>query len=115
MQLSFDRAGTLLLARFESAPAVVHVFAFPSAAELQSHTQPAMPRLRSVLVHGQNVVGATWNPIKPGTLAVCTASEGVYVWHKDWVGEVQREDGQMEEVTQETAECIGVPTRESLR
>ncbi|KAH8102516.1 WD repeat-containing protein 8 [Cristinia sonorae] len=107
IQLSFNTNGTLLLARFENAPAMIFLYSFPSSPELRiqaeddHHTRISTPKLRSVLVHSKPVMSARWNPVRKGSLAVCTGSGSMYLWSDEWVGE----GGELEEV----AECVGVP------
>jgi len=106
LQLSFNVNGTLLLARFDTAPTMVFLYSFPSlpSSNDDDHHTPSIPRLHSVLVHSRAVLSARWNPVRKGSLAVCTGSGSMYVWSDEWVGE----GGELEEV----AECVGVPARE---
>lgn len=108
VQLSFNASGTLLLARFESTPNAVHIYAFPTPQDAQSRDATrGTPRLRSVLIHNQTVQSAGWNPAKPGVLALSCGCESMYIWRDEFP--VINEDG-VEEV-QEVAECVGVPTQ----
>jgi hypothetical protein len=60
-----------------------------------------MPKLRTVLVHSQNVIHVRWNPVRKGKLALCCGGQSVYTWSDEWSSE-----GGIDE---EIAECIGVP------
>ncbi|GJE94941.1 WD40 repeat domain-containing protein [Phanerochaete sordida] len=108
VQLSFNVSGTLLLARFESAPHVAHIFAFPTPQDARAHDAArGTPKLRAVLIHTAPVQSAAWNPVKPGVLALCTGAESMYVWRDEFV--VTDEEGNDE--LQEVAECVGVPAQ----
>ncbi|KAF7799243.1 hypothetical protein EIP86_010475 [Pleurotus ostreatoroseus] len=106
VQMAFNISGTLLLVRFESTPHVVHLFSFPSPGDSVKEGTTLVPQLRSVLIHTQSVVKATWNPVRKGSLALCCSGGGLYLWSDEWVGE--GDDGDSDEV----AECVGVPARE---
>lgn len=112
VQLEWNKTGALLLARFESVLSAVHIFAFPTPGA------PFAPKLRSVLLHTRPVLGARWNPVRAGSLAVCCGARSIYTWSDEWVGEgpgdefgLGRVQGPAEE-GEEVAECIGVPARE---
>jgi len=96
-QLEFNITGSLLLVRFDSVPTAVHIYKFPSPNER------FMPKLRTVLVHSQNVIHVRWNPVRKGKLALCCGGQSVYTWSDEWSSE-----GGIDE---EIAECIGVPAR----
>jgi hypothetical protein len=116
LQLEFNKAGTLLLARFgrkdtllprnsrstdhdqtnvESVPTSVHLFAFPGPGEAFS------PRLRSVLLHSSPVMRVHWNPVRQGRLALSCGGQAMYLWSEEWIGESGAEE--------EMAECVGIP------
>lgn len=109
IQLTFNSTGSLLLARFESSPTAVFLFSFPTLAEAdQPSTSPRVnvPKLRSVLLHTKPITAARWNPVRKGSLAVCSGSGGLYLWSDEWVGEGLDSSGTEGE---EVAECVGVP------
>ncbi|KIP11638.1 hypothetical protein PHLGIDRAFT_458424 [Phlebiopsis gigantea 11061_1 CR5-6] len=110
VQLSFNVSGTLLLARFESTPSVIHLFDFPSALDPASQARTPMPALRSVLIHTQPVLSAQWNTVRKGALVACCGGESAYLWSDEWVG-VSEDGEQEEEADSEMAECIGVPAK----
>ncbi|THH33509.1 hypothetical protein EUX98_g641 [Antrodiella citrinella] len=85
---------------------MVFLYAFVSTLDSgnDDHSKASTPRLRSVLVHSKPVMSARWNPVRKGSLAICTGSGSMYVWSDEWEGE----GGELEEV----AECVGVPARE---
>ena len=94
VQLSFNVTGSLLLARFESSPTTVFLFAFPSLTESGSTNDPTsssasvtVPKLRSVLLHSNPVTAAKWNPIRKSSLAVCCGSGSLYLWSDEWIGD----------------------------
>lgn len=99
VQLVFNTSGTLLLARFESTPHAIHLFAFHGGD---------LPHLRSVLLHTQSVISAQWNPSRKGVFAACCGEESVFMWSDEW-----EEDGTDE--AEEMAECVGVPASKSAR
>lgn len=108
VQLSFNVSGTLLLARFESAPTAVFLYAFPSASDHDVPTRPEAsvslaPKLKSVLIHTNPVVAARWNPVRKGSLAISCGTGSIYLWSDEWVGDDAT--GESEEV----AECVGIP------
>ncbi len=106
VQLAFNTAGTLLLARFESTPNAIHLFAFPSPTSRDSaESRVVVPTLRSVLIHNQPVVNAQWNPVRKGSLAICCSKGTMYLWSDEWVGEGDSSEAE------ELAECVGVPAR----
>ncbi|KAJ3491056.1 hypothetical protein NLI96_g993 [Meripilus lineatus] len=114
VQLSFNVTGSLLLARFESSPTTVFLFAFPSLTESGSTNDPTsssasvtVPKLRSVLLHSNPVTAAKWNPLRKSSLAVCCGSGSLYLWSDEWIGD-DEDSGESEEV----AECVGVPARQ---
>ena len=78
----------------ENITSAVHIFDFPSSRAQFS------PRLRSVLLHARPILHARWNPVRKGSLALCTGGQSVYTWSDEWVGEGGEE---------EMAECIGIP------
>jgi len=108
VQLAFNVSGSLLLARFESVPSVVHLFCFPTAAELVKAGAPQMisPKLKSVLIHSKPVLQAKWNPVRRGSLALCCGSGSMYLWSDEWVGEGNE--------AEEVAECVGIPAAEKF-
>ncbi|KAI0814883.1 YVTN repeat-like/Quino protein amine dehydrogenase [Irpex lacteus] len=107
VQLAFNTAGTLLLARFESTPNAIHLFAFPSPTSRDSaESRVVVPTLRSVLIHNQPVVNAQWNPVRKGSLAICCSKGTMYLWSDEWVGEGDSSEAE------ELAECVGVPAHE---
>jgi hypothetical protein len=116
LQLEFNKAGTLLLARFgkrdtcyratqdllihdqtslESVPTSVHLFAFPGPGEAFP------PRLRSVLLHSSPVMHVHWNPVRQGRLALSCGGQAMYLWSEEWIGESGAEE--------EMAECGVIP------
>ncbi|KAI0788631.1 WD repeat-containing protein 8 [Abortiporus biennis] len=107
LQLEFNITGTLLLARFESAPCIVFLYAFPTRDEIEaSASSPLSPRLRSVLIHSQPVTSAKWNPERKGSLAIACGIGSIYLWSDEWVG-VEDDDDEGGEI----AECVGVPAK----
>lgn len=96
VQLEWNTTGSLLMARFENITSAVHIFDFPSSQAQFS------PRLRSVLLHARPILHARWNPVRKGSLALCTRGQSVYTWSDEWVGEGGEE---------EMAECIGIPAK----
>ena len=137
-QVAFNTSGTLLLVRSGSAPTAVLLYDFPThhgqkgkrvtgpgaaSTSPSGTTRPTerslAPRLRSVLLHEQNVVAARWNPDpgRAGRLAVACGSQSVYLWSDEWVVEPdtegeQRGGGDDEDLDTEVAVCVGVPARE---
>ncbi|KAF9015498.1 WD repeat-containing protein 8 [Cyathus striatus] len=97
IQLEWNTTGSMLLVRFENSPNAVHIFDFPSPKER------FMPKLRTLLLHSEPVLHARWNPVRKGSLALCSGVQSVYIWSDEWVGEGGKEE--------EMAECIGVPAR----
>lgn len=95
VQLEWNKTGTLLLVRFENCPTVVHLYDFPASSD------PFVPRLRCVFQHSKPVMHAQWNPVRKGSLALCSGSGSIYIWSDEWIGE----NG----VEEDMAECIGVP------
>ncbi|KAG1825806.1 quinon protein alcohol dehydrogenase-like superfamily [Suillus subaureus] len=95
VQLEWNKTGTLLLVRFENCPTVVHLYDFPASSD------PFVPRLRCVFQHSKSVLHAQWNPVRKGSLALCSGSGSIYTWSDEWIGE----NG----VEEDMAECIGVP------
>lgn len=96
VQLEWNTTGSLLMARFENITSAVHIFDFPSSQAQFS------PRLRSVLLHARPILHGRWNPVRKGSLALCTRGQSVYTWSDEWVGEGGEE---------EMAECIGIPAK----
>lgn len=84
----------------ENCPTVVHLYDFPASSD------PFVPRLRCVLHHSKPVLHAQWNPVRKGSLALCTGSGSIYTWSDEWIGE----NG----VGEDMAECIGVPANSRL-
>ena len=106
VQLAFNTAGTLLLARFESTPTMIHLFAFPAPGSRDpAESRVSVPKLKSILIHTQPVVSAQWNPVRKGSLAACCSQGTMYLWSDEWEGEDDAGE------TEEVAECIGVPAR----
>ncbi|KAG1875623.1 WD repeat-containing protein 8 [Suillus subalutaceus] len=95
VQLEWNKTGTLLLVRFENCPTVVHLYDFPASSD------PFVPRLRCVFQHSKPVLHAQWNPVRKGSLALCSGNGSIYTWSDEWIG-----DNGVEE---DMAECIGVP------
>lgn len=95
VQLEWNKTGTLLLVRFENCPTVVHLYDFPASSD------PFVPRLRCIFQHSKPVLHAQWNPVRKGSLALCSGSGSIYTWSDEWIGE----NG----VEEDMAECIGVP------
>ena len=85
----------------ESTPTALHIYNFPAPDE------PFKPCLKTVLLHVAAVTRASWNPVRPETLAVCCSRPGVYMWtaNSEWISE------NVGEFETEVAECIGVPGR----
>ncbi|KAI0094960.1 WD repeat-containing protein 8 [Irpex rosettiformis] len=107
VQLAFNTAGSLLLARFESTPNAIHLFAFPSPASHDpAEARVLTPTLRSILVHSQPVANAQWNPARKGSLVACCARGTIYLWSDEWVGEGDSSE------SEEVAECIGIPAHD---
>jgi hypothetical protein len=96
VQLDWNKNGTMLMARFENAPAAVYVYDFPQPGETFA------PKLRCVLMHAQPVLNARWNPLRKGHMAICCGVGSLFTWSDEWVNEDGGED--------DMAECIGVPT-----
>lgn len=113
VQLSFNVNGTLLLARYESSPRIVYLYSFPHVSDLNKNSntgsEPLLitPRLRSVLIHSNNVTAAKWSPVRKGHLVVCCGGSGLYLWSDEWVDEGEGSEGE------EVAECVGIPASES--
>lgn len=104
MQLAFNTSGTLLLARFESTPGMIHLFAFPSPGSRDAgEAGVVVPTLKSVLIHTQPVLSAQWNPVRKGSLVACCGRGTMYLWSDEWVGDANEPE--------EIAECVGVPAR----
>ncbi|KAF8605108.1 YVTN repeat-like/Quino protein amine dehydrogenase [Ceratobasidium sp. AG-I] len=101
-QIEWNLTGTMLLVRYESTPTALHVYNFPAPDE------PFKPCLKTVLLHAAAVTRASWNPVRPETLAVCCSRPGVYMWtsNSEWISE------SVGEFETEVAECIGVPGQE---
>ncbi|KAG0696051.1 WD repeat-containing protein 8 [Suillus ampliporus] len=97
VQLEWNKTGTLLLVRFENCPTAVHLYDFPAPSD------PFVPRLRCVLQHSKPVLHAQWNPVRKGSLALCSGTGSIYTWSDEWIGE----NG----VEEDMAECIGVPAK----
>ena len=124
IQLDWNQTGTMLLARFgrrhrlcrgfiitdlrlkESAPNVVHIYDFPPMKETGGTFSP---KLRCVLVQARAVLSAKWNPVRKGSLILCTGSRSVYIWSDEWVGDTTVEGGEESEGGEDMAECVGVP------
>ena len=123
IQLDWNQTGTMLLARFgkrhrltieghahlgpkESAPNVVHIYDFPPMKETGGTFSP---KLRCVLVQARAVLSAKWNPVRKGSLILCTGSRSVYIWSDEWAGDTTAEDGSEAEGGEDMAECVGVP------
>ncbi|KAF7306809.1 ATP-dependent metallopeptidase [Mycena indigotica] len=96
-QLEWNKNGSLLLVRFDNSPNALHIFDFPTMEQPEFR-----PRLRSVLLHSRPIAHARWNPVRKGSLILCCASQSLYMWSDEWVGENGEE---------EMAECIGVPAK----
>ncbi|KAJ6604531.1 quinon protein alcohol dehydrogenase-like superfamily [Mycena vulgaris] len=97
VQLEWNKNGSLLLVRFaENSPTAVHIYDFPSPE------QDFMPRLRTVLLHSSPVIHARWNPVRKGRMALCSATQSLYIWSDEWLGDSGEE---------EMAECIGIPAK----
>lgn len=106
VQLAFNTAGSILLARFESTPNAIHLFAFPSPASRDpADARVTIPTLRSILLHNQSVVNTQWNPVRKGSFIACCSSGAMYLWSDEWVGEGDSSEAE------EVAECIGIPAR----
>ncbi|KAI0348400.1 YVTN repeat-like/Quino protein amine dehydrogenase [Trametopsis cervina] len=107
VQLAFNTSGSLLLARFESTPTMIHLFGFPAPGSRDlADLRVTVPTLKSVLMHTQPVVSAQWNPVRKGSLAACCSRETMYMWSDEWVGEGDSNE------SEEVAECIGVPAHQ---
>lgn len=101
VQLEWNKTGSLLLARYENAPTVVHIYEFPYTLSKEINLNLTdVPRLRSLLIQQQPVVQVCWNPVRAGVLSLCTGSSSLYTWSDEWVGD----DGE-----EEMAECVGIP------
>lgn len=116
-QIEWNLTGTMLLVRYgtfvrcssecilnsllESTPTALHIYNFPAPDE------PFKPCLKTVLLHATAVARASWNPVRPETLAVCCSRPGIYMWtaNNEWISE------SVGELETEGAECIGVPGR----
>ncbi|KAJ6509416.1 WD repeat-containing protein 8 [Mycena vitilis] len=96
VQLEWNKSGSLLLVRFENSPTTVHIYDFPSP------DQDFLPRLRTVLLQSRPVTHARWNPVRKGSMALCSGTRSLYMWSDEWLGESGEE---------EMAECIGVPAK----
>lgn len=82
----------------ENVPNAVYLYDFPTPS------QEFAPKLRSVLFHSSPVLHVRWNPIRKGHLALCCGLRSMYTWSDEWLGD--------NDVEEEMAECIGVPTSE---
>lgn len=106
-QLSFNKSGTLLLARFHATANTLHLFSFPAIGGHSSdRSDVALPKLKSVLIHRQSVTHAQWNPARKGSLAACCATGTIHFWSDEWVNE-----GDLDAAGEEVAECVGIPAR----
>jgi hypothetical protein len=85
----------------ESTATALHIYNFPAPDE------PFKPSLKTVLLNATSITRASWNPVRPETLALCSTRPAVYMWtaNSEWVND---NIGEMED---EGAECIGVPAR----
>lgn len=121
VQLEWNMSGSLLLARFgmifcsaynqpylshrcdtDTAPRALFIYSFPSPSER------FQPSLRTVLLQTRSILAVRWNPVRPGSLALCCGEGGIYTWSNEWSSGDRDPDKKDDE---EMAECIGVPTR----
>lgn len=86
----------MLIKSIENVPNAVYLYDFPTPS------QEFSPKLRSVLLHSSPVLQVRWNPIRKGNLALCCGLRSIYTWSDEWLGD--------NDVEEEMAECIGVPT-----
>jgi len=113
VQLDWNITGSMLLARFESAPSALFIYSFPSPSER------FLPKLRTVLLQQHPILHARWNPVRPGSLVLCCGDSGIYTWSNEWsapgegasplttdVAGGSNDDG--------VAECIGVPAKQKF-
>ncbi|KAF4573059.1 Centrosome-associated WD domain-containing protein [Pleurotus pulmonarius] len=98
VQMEWNKTGTLLMTRYENVPNAVYLYDFPTPS------QEFAPKLRSVLIHSSPVLQVRWNPIRKGNLALCCGLRSIYTWSDEWLGD--------NDVEEEMAECIGVPTKQ---
>jgi len=98
IQLDWNKTGNLLLVRFENVPTTVHLFDFPTSDET------FVPKLRTVLLHRKPVLHCKWNPLRPGSLALCCGGRSFYTWSEEWTSDSGHDE--------EMAECIGVPAKQ---
>ena len=121
VQLEWNMSGSLLIARFgmifysaynqpssshrcetDTAPRALFIYSFPSPSER------FQPSLRTVLLQTRSILAVRWNPVRPGSLALCCGEGGIYTWSNEWSSDDKEPDKKDDE---EMAECIGVPTR----
>ncbi|THH10929.1 hypothetical protein EW145_g995 [Phellinidium pouzarii] len=104
VQLEWNANGSLLVARYESAPTALFIYAFPAPSERFK------PCLRSVLLHTKPVIRARWNPIRSGALVLSCGGGGLYTWSNEWSSS-DTDQGVNENEDEEIAECIGIPAK----
>lgn len=87
--------------RTEHTSESIHIYSFPrapAAAEFK-------PLLRTVIQHRTGIINARWNPVRSGSLVLCTMGSGaLYLWqdsNSDWTNDA------------EVAECVGIPGSQS--
>ncbi|PCH34697.1 YVTN repeat-like/Quino protein amine dehydrogenase [Wolfiporia cocos MD-104 SS10] len=126
--LAWNSDGSMLLVRYAGAPTAVFLYVFsprashnPSSSSSRSSrtgrsktVTSQSPKLRTVLVHAGIVACVRWNPVRKGSLAVCTGGGAVYLWSDEWVNDGDGEQTQGEGGVNEgdgVAECVGVPAK----
>jgi len=103
VQLDWNNTGSLLMARFETAPKALFIYSFPSPSER------FQPKLRSVLLQTKPILHARWNPVRHGSLALCCGEAAIYTWSNEWSS--GEKEPAVKDQEEEMAECIGVPTQ----
>lgn len=84
----------------ENAPTALLIYSFPSPSER------FLPKLQTVLLQSKPILHSQWNPVRPGSLALCCGTGGFYTWSNEWSSDdLSGSSGGNEEV----AECIGIP------
>ncbi|KZT01911.1 YVTN repeat-like/Quino protein amine dehydrogenase [Laetiporus sulphureus 93-53] len=109
--LAWNADGSYLMVRYAGAPNTTWLYKFPGIKSLTSAASREganlRPTLHTVLVHAAAVGCAQWNPVRKGSLAMCTGGGAVYLWSDEWVSEGRR-DGDADG-GEAVAECVGVP------
>ncbi|CED84716.1 Uncharacterized conserved protein WDR8, contains WD repeats [Phaffia rhodozyma] len=103
-QLEWNQDGSLLMSRLENSPDCLILYPFPTAdpdfdpSSLESSSDLPF----SVLLQTRPILHATFHPTDSKKLALCTGSNGIYIWNGDWITDGAEGEG--------VAECIGIPS-----